>query len=372
MRTACALVSTALLCLLALPGPAQAGAPQPIPAFAYYYIWYQHSSWNRAKTTYPALGRYSSGERSVIRRQVALAKKAGLDGFIVSWKSTRRLNRRLATLVRIADAAHFKLALIYEGLDFQRNPLPVSKVESDLLYFLHRYGRNPAFNLEGKPLVIWSGTWRFGSGAVASVSRLVRPAALLLASEKSLGGYERVAKFVDGDAYYWSSVNPQTDPWAGQKLDGMSKAIHSRGGLWIAPAASGFDARKVGGTRIVPRLDGRTLRTEWRIALDSMPDMIGLISWNEYSENSEVEPTLAFGTRYLSVVSELTGKGFVFHGNFDSSSTPAHGSGYATPFLVGGLAVLLTCLAAVGWRREVRKASEGRHGNDAEAGPARH
>jgi hypothetical protein len=365
MKIACALVSTALVCLLALPGPAQAASAQPIPAFAYYYIWYQHSSWNRAKTTYPALGRYSSGEPRVIRRQVKLATQAGLNGFIVSWKSNRTLNRRLATVVRIADAAHFKLALIYEGLDFHRNPLPVSKVESDLLYFLHRYGRNPAFNLEGKPIVIWSGTWRFGSGAIASVSRLVRPGVLLLASEKSRSGYERVAKYVDGDAYYWSSVNPQTDPWAGRKLDGMSRAIHHRGGLWIAPAASGFDARKVGGTRIVPRLDGQTLRKNWRTALASTPDMIGLISWNEYSENSEVEPTLAFGTKYLSVVSELTGKGFVFHGNFDSSSTPAQGSGYTTPFLVGGLAVLLTCLAAVGWRREVRKASEGRHGNDA-------
>jgi hypothetical protein len=345
-----------LVCSLALAQPVPARAGQPIPAFAYYYIWYQHASWNRAKTTYPSLGRYSSGDPKVIRRQIELAKKAGLSGFIVSWKSTHRLNRRLATLVRIADAEHFKLALIYEGLNFQRDPLPANRVEADLLYFRHRFGRNPAFNLEGKPLVIWSGTWQFSRAEIAAVSRLVRGGMLLLASEKSVDDYRRVAKLVDGDAYYWSSVNPQVDTWAGRKLDDMSKAIHDRGGLWIAPAGPGFDARKVGGTRIVPRLDGSTLRAEWRTALASTPDMIGVISWNEYSENSEIEPTTAFGARYLNVVGELTGKGFVFRGNFDSSSTPAHTSGYTTVLLIGIAAVLLTCLGAVAWRRQVRKA----------------
>jgi hypothetical protein len=84
--------------------------------------------------------------------------------------------------------------------------------------------------------------------------------------------------------------------------------------------------------------------------------MIGVISWNEYSENSEIEPTVAFGPRYLNVVSELTGKGFVFRGNFDSSSTPGHTSGYTTVLLIGFVAVFLTCLGAVAWRRQVRKA----------------
>jgi hypothetical protein len=360
MRVLGATAVVAVACSLLLIRPPTGHAGQPIPTLAYYYIWFQQSSWNRAKTTYPALGRYSSGNPKIIKSQIKLAKKAGIDGFIVSWKSTRTLNRRLATLVRIADKEHFKLVIIYEGLDFQRNPLPVARVESDLLYFLHRFGREPAFDLEGKPLVIWSGTWRFSPAAIAAVSRLVRPRALLLASQKSVHDYVRVSKFVDGDAYYWSSVNPQVDRWAGHKLDDMAKAIHNRGGLWIAPAAPGFDARQVGGRRNVPRLDGQTLRTEWRTALASNPDMIGLISWNEYSENSEIEPTLAFGTKYLNIVGELTGTHFVFRGNFDSSSAPANGPGYTTPLLVGILTVLLTGVAAVAWRRQVRKAVERR------------
>ena len=77
-----------------LPRRPRGGAP-PDPLFAYYYIWFNASSWNRAKIDYPLLGRYSSDDRGVMRAHVAWAKQAGIDGFIVSWKSTPVLNRRL-------------------------------------------------------------------------------------------------------------------------------------------------------------------------------------------------------------------------------------------------------------------------------------
>jgi hypothetical protein len=37
----------------------------------------------------------------------------------------------------------------------------------------------------------------------------------------------------------------------------------------------------------------------------SSPDVLGLISWNEFSENSYIEPSQKFGTRYLDVMREL-------------------------------------------------------------------
>ena len=37
--------------------------PPPDPLFAYYYIWFNADSWNRAKIDYPLLGRYSSDDR---------------------------------------------------------------------------------------------------------------------------------------------------------------------------------------------------------------------------------------------------------------------------------------------------------------------
>ena len=117
-----AALTTVLVLLVA--APSAAATTQPDRLFAYYYIWFNAGSWNRAKIDYPLLGRYSSDDRGVMERHVSWAKRAGIDGFIVSWKSTPVLNRRLERLVEVADAEDFKLLVIYQGLDFHRHPLP--------------------------------------------------------------------------------------------------------------------------------------------------------------------------------------------------------------------------------------------------------
>jgi Glycosyl hydrolase family 99 len=347
----------AVATLLAVPGSAQPpdrrAADSPVPVLAYYYIWFNHASWNRAKTDYPALGRYSSDDPAVMRTHIRWAKAAGIDGFIVSWKRTDTLDRRLASLVEIADDEDFKLAIIYQGLDFSRHPLPVGKVRTDLTWFASRYATHPVFRLLDRPLVIWSGTWEFSAGAVASVSMAVRSRVLLLASERNLPGYRRLARLVDGDAYYWSSVDPAIDRNHAAKLADMGAAVHQRDGLWIAPAAPGFDARLIGGHRVVDRDKGATLRTQLQAALGSSPDAVGLISWNEFSENSHVEPSQQHGTQTLDVLGELLGAPGPYAVDFDSSAPegPPRPWGPLIGLGVGFAALTVASLVAVASRR---------------------
>jgi hypothetical protein len=277
----------------------------PLPVFAYYYIWFDSQSWNRAKTDYPILGRYSSDDADVMRQHVKWAKDAGIDGFIVSWKRTEKLNRRLEQLVQISGEEKFNLAIIYESLNFERNPLPLSEVNFDLHYFIDQYANHPVFGLFEKPMVIWSGTWEYSIQDIASVVQHKRDRVLILASEREVEGYDRLSGLVDGNAYYWSSVNPYTHTGYLQKMTQMSRVVHEDGGLWVAPAAPGFDARLVGGTRVVDRNDGDTLEKELDVALQSSPDAIGLISWNEFSENSHIEPSQDHGYRSLEVLMEI-------------------------------------------------------------------
>ena len=65
-----------------------------------------------------------------MRQHVRWAQSVGITGFLVSWKSTPTLDERLTRLSRVADAAHFRLGIVYEGLDFQRRPLPIAKTPS--------------------------------------------------------------------------------------------------------------------------------------------------------------------------------------------------------------------------------------------------
>ena len=303
-----------------------------------------------------------------MRHQIALAKQAHLDGFIVSWKSTPVLDRRLATLVRVAAEEKFKLVVIYQGLDFDRNPLPVARIERDLDRFIQRYGRNDVFHVFGKkPAVVISGTWRFSRDDVARLTTSRRRQLLLLASEKSVDGIARLAGLVDGDAYYWSSADPMHEHGYQRKLNEMSDAVHRSGGLWIAPAAAGFDARLIGGHRVIDRRNGDTLRQALDAAVASSGDAIGVISWNEFSENSHIEPSSRYGDRSLRVLASFFGSELPavsdaqFRAAGDSDSSGPQGRsprGLITLFTVIGVLALATPLL-VKRRRRIRKARSG-------------
>jgi hypothetical protein len=349
------LAALLLLVAIAVSGeqPARAERP-PDPLFAYYYIWFNPGSWDRAKTDYPVLGRYSSDDRDVMRKHVEWAKRAGLDGFIVSWKSTPVLNRRLKRLAEVAGAQRFKLLLIYQGLDFEREPLPARRVARDLEVFRSRYADAPAFDFFAKPLVIWSGTPKFSRAELASVTQRARRSLLVLASERNVHGYRRVADVVDGNAYYWGSVDPSTYPGYAEKLAQMGRAVHTNGGLWIAPAAPGFDARLVGGSSVVERRNGATLRSQLDAATGSEPDAVGLISWNEFSENTHVEPSEKYGSRYLDVVADVRGARLPELRDFDSSEPAATGVNYGLP-LLGGIGLFIAGTLLMLLRRTGRR-----------------
>jgi hypothetical protein len=136
----------------------------------------------------------------------------------------------------------------------------------------------------------------------------------------------------------------------------MAAAVRARGQLWIAPAAPGFDARQLGGKRAVDRKDGATLRHELDAAQQSSPDAIGLISWNEFSENSYVEPSKRYGTRYLDVLSDALRASPGARSDFSSDEPPADQIGYGLPFVSGLGFVIVSAAFLRFWRREVRRA----------------
>ncbi|MDQ1739815.1 MAG: hypothetical protein QOE53_1467 [Pseudonocardiales bacterium] len=355
-----ALSALLLLAVLVVQVPVQAPGGAPVrlvattspasppgqPLFAYYYQWFTPTSWDRAKVDLPELGAYSSDDPWVMRKHIQQAKAAGIAGFIVSWKDTATNTRRLRALMAVAAEEHFLLSMIYQGLDFDRKPLPAARVAADFSTFAKEFAFNPVFaRLGGKPLTIFSGTWAYSHADVARITATVRPRVLVLSTEKSVEGYRRLADVTDGDAYYWSSVNPATNKNYTAKLAEMSAAVHADGKYWIAPFAPGFDARLVGGTKAVARNDGSILRTEYATALRSSPDALGLISWNEFSENTYVEPSKKFGTRYLDVLAELRNTNApVPSSAVDSSAQPVPtepGREFPTLALLIGLPVLL-------------------------------
>ena len=159
------------------------------------------------------------------------------------------------------------------------------------------------------------------------------------------------------------AVNPETNPTHAGKLVDIAAAVRAHRGIWIAPAAPGFDAREIGGTTVVERLGGETLREEWQAALNSIPDAIGVISWNEFSENTHIEPSLEYGMDTLEVLAGLTGAPRPIAIDFDSSAPEGSPDKSPVRFLSIGLFlfVMLASTSVMVRRRSNGGGNIGKH-----------
>ena len=190
-------------------GRAAAGPP---PVLAYYYIWFNASSWNRAKHRLPAARALL--ERRAQRHAPAPPrgrKQAGISGFIVSWKSTPVLTAGCGRSSTSPPSEHFGLAIVYQGLDFHRHPQPPAQVADDLGCFASRLRRarrcavpgQAARDLVGHLALLRRGRRARDGPASATASRCC-------AEREHAGPTSAWPTAVDGDAYYWSSADPDT------------------------------------------------------------------------------------------------------------------------------------------------------------------
>ena len=124
---------------------------------------------------------------------------------------------------------------------------------------------------------------------------------------------------------------------------------------FTTPAGHGqtnIDCGSVHGGR--SRKDGQTLRQQMDAAIRASPDVVGIISWNEFSENTHIEPSQNYGTRYLEVLADILGGAAPSATDFDSSEPAATGISYGLP-LLGGLVALIAAGLVIVVRRGNRK-----------------
>ena len=153
------------------------------------------TSWQRAKKDYPLLGRYSSddpvGDAPARRRwRRPPASPASSSPGRAPTTSTRGSTRWCGSPQR----QDFKLEIVYQGLDFQRNPLPVPQIAEDLRVLRDRYAGQPGFR---HLLEAGGGRSRAPSSSPSPSSgaspTAVRGRLLVLASAKNVEEYRRTA-----------------------------------------------------------------------------------------------------------------------------------------------------------------------------------
>ena len=365
-------IALGLLALVAVsvtvaPSPAGA-APQSSNAtsaagtprvFAYYYLWWSASHWQSSlgssypssatplplpatldangcnpKSSYPGNSLTdvpqklnSQDDTGFIEADVRQAAAAGLTGFMVNWAGTGSATQTVTSnpysrrLQLMADAVRkvnlegtpFKLWLSYKA---SATVLSQSQIINDLGYFYSKYGADTAFDRSQstKPTVIWQGSRKYALSVLQGVNDQYRSKFRILGDE-TVWSTTR-GQYLDGDAYYWSSQNPYSNPQSFGQLATLATNVRTSGinpdgtaKVWVAPFAPGYDKQLAGGSSCVPRKGGQTLKTLFDGNAATHPDDFGVISWNEITEGSYIDPMTRYGSTDLNMLSSVIKNG---------------------------------------------------------------
>lgn len=290
----------------------------------YLGFWLGEGSWNMQANTLidrPSRGFYDSRHTDVIAGQIAEAKNAGIDAFIVSWfgVSNPETTTVFNTMLDVAAANDFKIGVavdVYEA-DFNRNR---DSITQSLQYIVNEKINHPAYMLhDGKPVIFFAfqGRSNFSDDVWAQVRNDSDPGRTTLWIAEGLSACCLYGGVMDGMYAFniaWSNGNPASYQ---REKNALSNA------LYIPTVHPGWDEDKIAAiqgrsnpTSRRDRAGGQFLKDTWNGAMSVDPEVVIIISWNEFVENSHIEPSQVYGTQSLDTLKPLVAA-------WKGTSTPA-------------------------------------------------
>lgn len=250
----------------------------------HYFTWYRtkDGGWGndgtvvRDSTQKPVLGWYASSDPVVIDVQLGQMATAGIDFVIVhvnaesppGWSNARLFFSRLGQ-------HKLRAAVMLDGLYTRPATLKATWVAKAKAEFT---GHANYFFLHGKPLImLYSATADFAIPGIA-----LRNVYWTDSYEPGKNTFNASLVLYPHDWPFWA---PSPQP-----------AVNG-----VVPVVPGYIDTHLGRERSMehPRNDGQLYHDQWRRALALRPELIVIYSWNEYFEQTAIEPTEAWGDRYL-------------------------------------------------------------------------
>ncbi len=270
----------------------------------------------------PLTGLYDSSDEMVLDYQVQMMKLSGIDGVIVDWYGNENfwdygmLNASTQKLFEAVKKAGLKFVICYEDQTVKHMVDNGHIQEADAIahgqevmrYLQETWFEDDAYlKVDGQPVLFTFGPQYFKSGEDwKALFSVIDPQPLFVTLNNPTPGAAAAA-------YPWppmcvskGGVLSQEDLQA--YLDDFYSKMQGWP-YWVAGAFPGFhdiykEAEAGPGYGFLDALDGQTFRFTLQEALDQNPDMIQLITWNDYGEGTIIEPTVEFGNRYLEMVQE--------------------------------------------------------------------
>jgi hypothetical protein len=315
--TAAAAQFTTASALLARPPAVQTTHVGPHLVLAHYYPWYLTDTWSDPQLVDRPLRLYSTEAQSDVNATAAMAHAAGIDAWVVSWQGIQADNgfndRRMRVALDAAAAAGMRVCAYTET--YVANPPNSAAIPIDprtlfdwFVDLVDRYGSHPAYlRVNGRPVIFtYAATLLPAADWAEVIARLKSSGRNPLV----IGDFSRslLLETFDGE-YQYSNVFSSGDALASiDRAESLRVRTFNllrpgdRRRIWVASVTPGFDdshlvARQT--PRIVDRAGGTVYDDQWSKAIETGADWVVVTSWNEWWENTEVEPGQRYGRAYL-------------------------------------------------------------------------
>jgi hypothetical protein len=268
---------------------------------AFYYTWFDANTWNNGRLSDLPAELYASSDRGAIARHIEQAKAAGIDAFVVSWYGPQVENNQTETNLRAmldeAAARGFRVAVDLEVQSpFLHN---AGQVQSAVATLLATHVQHPAYlRSGGKPVIFFWRQQRFNVGTGQPSGRRWTRIGRACGSKRAW-----MTPLSVFDGHHGRDVNPLTDLAATARSSRAARRAEAGRFAYVATVMPGYDDRSTGrgNAFAVDRQGGAYYERSWQAAIASAPDWIIVTSFNEWPEGSYIEPSRAYGSRYLEL-----------------------------------------------------------------------
>lgn len=269
----------------------------------------------------PQIGPYDSQDKTVLEYQVLLMKLSGIDGVIVDWYGTEDWrdyavnNAATLKLFEATKRAGLKFVLCYEDQtvlhmieeDYIKREDAKARGAEDMLFAAETFFNDESYvTYNDQPLLFVFGPQYFRQPADWEVMfEGLSPTPALVVLDKhlswALSSYPWPPMSMSGGL----TLNPKV---LQSYLDLFYRNAKKRDFVVGSAFPAFLDIYEEAGVRssygTIDPQDGETLRSTLATALAANPDIIQLVTWNDYGEGTIIEPTEETGTQYLEIVQD--------------------------------------------------------------------
>jgi uncharacterized protein YgiM (DUF1202 family) len=296
--------------------PTQAQSGRQVWAF-YMGFWAGGESWNWQADVlddYPAIGPYDSRDPGVVGTQIDQAKSAGIDAFVVSWYGLEDGAVTTSVLNNVLDRAAERGFYAAAAVDIFSSQFNRSRdaLVSSLNWLVYDRANHPGYlRYNGKPVIFFAFQGRAGFTAAEwrDIRNQVDPDHNTVWIAEGLSGCCIYGGAMDGMyAFNLAWANGSSGRYSSERR----ATLNAGGALYVPTIHPGWDEQKIATRENRPnptaprdRADGRFLTTSFNGAVSSGADVILVGTWNEFIENSHIEPSQKYGTQSLDILRPL-------------------------------------------------------------------